>query len=188
MELASIDDVAAAIGRPLTEEETKRAGFLLSQLSVRFLKEARTSFEVTEYTHRVKVNRGHARPPRAPLIAVIRVIDDYGAPVTWSLGRGFIAVPLTSDQFVTVTYTAGREGVPDIVRGCIADEARRILTIDVRAAAGQTQGAVTTGPLTTSASFAAHAVGAQAMLSPDAVALARSYRPRRSGNLWVAGP
>ena len=186
MELANIDDVTAAIGRPLTEEEIARACFLLKQLSAKFLQEARAAFEVTEYTHRVKVNRGHARPPRTPLVAVTRVVDDQGASVTWSLGHGFVSVPLTSDQFVVITYTAGHETVPDIVRGCIADEARRILTIDVRAATGQTQSSVTAGPFTEAASFATHVVGAQAMLSPDAIAIARAYRPRRSGNLWVA--
>lgn len=185
MDLASIEDVKGAIGRALTAEETARAHFLLTQLSERFTQEARAAFHPTEYTHRVKVNNGHARPSRGPIRSVRAVTDDDGNPVPFRLAHDHIAVPMPSCAFVTVTYIAGHDKPPAAVTGCIADEVRRILTTDPRAATGQTQGSVTAGPFTETASFAAHTIGAQAMLSPDAINLARSYRPRRPGNHWV---
>lgn len=185
MALASIEDVKGAIGRALTKEETQRAHFLIGQLSERFTQEARTDFQPTEHTHRVKVNNGHARPSRGPIRSVKAVMDDDGNPIPFRIGHGYVSVPVPSHAFVVITYTAGHDKTPPAVTGCIADEVRRILTIDTRAATGQTQGSVTAGPFTETASFAAHAIGAQAMLSPDAVNLARAYRPLRPGNHWV---
>ena len=86
-----------------------------------------------------------------------------------------------------MTYQAGYREVPDVVATQIADSVARILKIDPRAAAGRTQTSVTTGPFSESGTFATWAVGGQAMLSPDDIALARQYRPRRNGNVWVAG-
>lgn len=186
MALATLEQVAQGLGRELTDAETRRAQFLLDQLSAKFVHEARTSFTVEDHVHRVKVNGGHARPPRGPIVSVSGVVDDDGAPVPWRLGHGLIHVPLPSDRFVVVTYRAGYTRVPPVVAGQVADSVRRALGIDPRAAAGVTQAATTTGPFTESASFAAWAVGGQAMLSPDDIALARSYRPHRP-NVWVGG-
>lgn len=187
MALATLDDVTSALGRELTEQEAARALFLLDQLSDKFCREARCSFTVESFTHRVKVNAGHARPPRAPLRSVASVTDDDGDPVPWRLGHGFVSVRLPSDRFVVISYTAGHDSVPAVVAGQLADSVRRALSIDPRAMAGQTQVSATTGPFTESASFASWAVGGQAMLSPDDIALARSFRPRRTGNVWVGG-
>ena len=187
MKLATKEAVAQALGRDLTDEESKRVEHLLTILSAKFCAEARTSFEPATYTHRVKVNGRHARPQRLPLIAVTSVIDDAGQPVPFTLRHGYVDVDLPSDRFVTMTYQAGYREVPDVVATQIADSVARILKIDPRAAAGRTQTSVTTGPFSESGTFATWAVGGQAMLSPDDIALARQYRPRRNGNVWVAG-
>ena len=186
MALATLEQVAQGLGRELTDAETRRAQFLLDQLSAKFVREARTSFTVEDHVHRVKVNGSHVRPPRGPIVSVSGVVDDDGAPVPWRLGHDFIAVGLPSDRFVVVTYRAGYTEVPPVVAGQIADSVGRALRIDPRAAAAQTQASTTAGPFTESASFAGWAIGGQAMLSPDDIALARSYRPHRP-NVWVGG-
>ena len=76
MKLATKEAVAQALGRDLTDEESKRAEHLLTILSAKFCQEARTTFTPVTYTHRVKVNGRHARPQRLPLIAVTSVVDD----------------------------------------------------------------------------------------------------------------
>lgn len=185
MALASPEDVAKALGRDLTDEETRRVTHLLDLLSDKFRTEARQTFTVETHTHRVKVNGRRARPHRTPLIAVTTVTDDAGAPVPYMMRHGYVEVPLPSDRFVIMTYRAGYPEVPDDVTAQIADSAARILRISPDAAAGRTTTSITTGPFSESAGFATWAVGGQTMLSPDDVALARSYRPRRAGNVWV---
>lgn len=183
--LATADDVAAAFGRPLTEEEAGRADWILARLSDLFRREARQDFTVASYTHRVKVNGGHVRLPRSPVISVEAVRDDWGNPVVWEQRQGYLAVPLRSDAFVVVVYTAGYAEVPGVVVSQIADAARRVLSIAPEAAAGISQIHETTGPFSGQMSVASWAVGGQTMLSPDDIRLARSYRPARAGNVWV---
>ena len=185
MKLATKEAVAQALGRDLTDEESKRAEHLLTILSAKFCQEARTTFTPVTYTHRVKVNGRHARPQRLPLIAVTSVVDDDAQPVPFTLRHGYVDVDLPSDRFVTMTYQAGYTEVPDVVAAQIADSVARILKIDPKAAAGATQASTTTGPFSQSATFASWTIGGQAMLSPDDIA--RQYRPRRNGNVWVAG-
>ena len=187
MALASPEDVAKALGRDLTDEETRRVTHLLDLLSDKFRTEARQTFTVETHTHRVKVNGRRARPHRTPLVAVTAVTDDAGAPVPYAMRHGHVEVPLPSDRFVIMTYRAGYPEVPDDVTAQIADSAARILKIDPKAGAGAAQASTTAGPFSQSATFASWAIGGQTMLSPDDIALARSYRPRRAGNVWVAG-
>ena len=185
--LATGSDVASALGRELTEMETARVQHILDKLSEAFSAEARCDFTVATYTHRVKVNGCQVRPPRGPLLSVLSVVDDDGLAVIYRLAHGFISVNLPSDRFVVVTYTAGFDAVPDAVRLQIADSAARVLRIDERASSGMTQVNETTGPFTQQGTFASWAVGGQSMLSPDDVAVARRFRPRRPGNVWVGG-
>lgn len=187
MALATVEDVAVALGHELSEAKKLRAQFLLDQLSAKFAREARCTFTVETFTHRVKVNGGHARPPRRPLLSVSAVVDDDGQPVPYRLGRGFVSVDLPSDHFVVVTYQAGYQTPPEVVVNQIADSVVRILQIDPGAASGHTQDTVTTGPFSKSSTFAPWAIGAQAMLSPDDIALAHTFRPKRAGNVWVGG-
>ena len=65
MKLATKEAVAQALGRDLTDEESKRAEHLLTILSAKFCQEARTTFTPVTYTHRVKVN-GRPAPNDSP--------------------------------------------------------------------------------------------------------------------------
>lgn len=186
--LVDIEDIEAALGRPISDEEKPRALFVADKLSEAFRRRARQTFTVETYVHRLKVDAGgQVFPTRGPLVEVLAVFTDEGAPVKYAQRHGHIYVyPWTSD-FVVVTYTAGLSAVPAAVRLQLADSVRRILLIPDAAAQGATQETETTGPFTQSRQYAAWAVGGQALLSPDDQALADSYRPRRAGHVWMMG-
>ena len=186
--LVDVADIEAALGRPLRDEEKTRALFVADKLSAAFRRRARQTFTVETYVHRLKVDAGgRVFPTRAPLVEVLAVFTDEGAPVTYEKRHGHIYVRAWCSDFVVVTYTAGLAEVPAAVRLQLADSARRILTIPDAAAQGATQSTDTTGPFTQSRQYAAWAVGGQALLSPDDQALADAYRPRRAGHVWVMG-
>lgn len=186
--LVDIEDIEAALGRTLSDEEKPRALFVADKLSEAFRKRARQSFTVETYVHRLKVDGGgRVFPTRAPLVEVLAVFTDEGAPVTYEKRHGFLFVRAWCSDFVVVTYTAGLTEVPVAVRLQLADSARRIMSIDAAAAHGATQATDTTGPFTQTRQYATWAVGGQALLSPDDQALADAYRPRRAGHVWVMG-
>ena len=186
--LVDIEDIEAALGRALSDEEKPRALFVADKLSEAFRQRARQTFTVETYVHRLKVHAGgRAFPTRAPLVEVLAVFTDEGAPVTYEKRHGHIYVRAWCSDFVVVTYTAGLSEVPVAVRLQLADSARRILSVPDAAAQGATQVTETTGPFTQSRQYATWAVGGQALLSPDDQALADSYRPRRAGHVWVMG-
>lgn len=185
MPLASIEDVEAALGRPVEDTERARAQFVLDKLSAAFRVRARQTFTVERYTHRLKVDAGgRVFPTRTPLVAVHSVTTDEGAPVEYALRHGFIQAAARPTGFLVVTYDAGLASVPSAVRLQLADSARRILTISDAAAQGATQATDTSGPLAQTRQYATWAVGGQAILSPDDQALADAYRPRRGGHVW----
>lgn len=186
--LATVEDVEAAFGGEMTAEQKSRADFVLAKLSAAFRRSARQTFTVETYTHRLKVDAGHVLPHRTPVVEVINVFDDEGTQIPHDLIRGFIRVPRTTEAFVTVTYKAGLNKVPEDVKLQIADSARRILAIMPEATAGVTQVSMTVGPFSESRQLASWAVGGQALLSPDDEALAVTYRPKRAGHTWVMRP
>jgi hypothetical protein len=186
--LVDIEDIEAALGRPLRDEEKPRALFVADKLSAAFRMRARQTFAVETYVHRLKVDTGgRVFPTRAPLVEVLAVFTDEGAPVAYEKRHGHIYVRAWCSEFVVVTYTAGLAEVPAAVRLQLADSVRRILLIPDAAAQGATQMTETTGPFTQSRQYATWAVGGQALLSPDDQALADAYRPRRAGHVWVMG-
>lgn len=186
--LVDLEDIEAALGRMLSDEEKPRALFVVDKLSEAFRRRARQTFTVETYVHRLKVDAdGRVFPTRAPIMEVLAVFTDEGAPVEYEQRHGYIYVYPWSGDFVVVTYAAGLSTVPAAVRLQLADSARRILSIPDAAAQGATQATDTTGPFTQSRQYAAWAVGGQALLSPDDQALADSYRPRRAGHVWVMG-
>lgn len=186
--LVDLEDIEAALGRPLSDEEKPRALFVADKLSAAFRQRARQTFAVETYVHRLKVDGGgRVFPTRAPLVEVLAVFTDEGAPVTYEKRHGHIYVRAWCSDFVVVTYTAGLTEVPVAVRLQLADSARRIMSIDAAAAHGATQATDTTGPFTQTRQYATWAVGGQALLSPDDQALADTYRPRRAGHVWVMG-
>mgnify|MGYP003084117027 FL=1 len=186
--LVDLEDIEAALGRTLSDEEKPRALFVADKLSAAFRQRARQSFTVETYVHRLKVDGGgRVFPTRAPLVEVLAVFTDEGAPVAYEKRHGHIFVRAWCSDFVVVTYTAGLTRVPAAVRLQLADSARRIMSIDAAAAHGATQATDTTGPFTQTRQYATWAVGGQALLSPDDQALADSYRPRSAGHVWVMG-
>lgn len=186
--LVNVEDIEAALGRPLTDSESARATFIANKLSEAFKERARQTFTVKQYTHRLKVDAGgRVVPTRAPLVSVVAVTTDDGQAIPYNVRRGFIQVVAPATEFVVVTYTAGLAYVPTAVRLQLADSVRRILLIPDAAAQGATQMTETTGPFTQTRQYATWAVGGQAILSPDDQALADAYRPRRAGHVWVMG-
>lgn len=183
-----VADIEAALGRELRDEEKARALFVADKLSEAFRQRARQTFTVETYVHRLKVDAGgRVFPTRAPLVEVLAVFTDEGAPVKYEKRHGHIYVRAWCSDFVVVTYTAGLAEVPPAVRLQLADSVRRILLIPDAAAQGATQMTETTGPFTQTRQYATWAVGGQALLSPDDQALADAYRPRSAGHVWVMG-
>lgn len=186
--LVDLEDIESALGRTLSDEEKPRALFVADKLSEAFRQRARQSFTVETYVHRLKVDAGgRVFPTRAPLVEVLAVFTDEGAPIAYEKRHGFLFVRAWCSEFVVVTYTAGLTEVPVAVRLQLADSVRRVLLIPDAAAQGATQATDTTGPFTQTRQYATWAVGGQALLSPDDQALADSYRPRRAGHVWVMG-
>lgn len=186
--LVTVEDIAAALGRPLTDSESARAMFIADKLAEAFRQRARQTFSVEAYTHRLKVDAGgRVVPTRAPLVSVEAVTTDDGQAIPYNVRHGFIQVGAPANEFVVVTYEAGLSEVPAAVRLQLADSVRRILLIPDAAAQGVTQMTETTGPFTQTRQYATWAVGGQALLSPDDQALADAYRPRAAGHVWVMG-
>ena len=186
--LVTVEDIEAALGRPLTDSESARATFIADKLAEAFKARARQTFTVEQYTHRLKVDAGgRVVPTRAPLVAVEAVTTDDGQAIPYHVRHGFIQVTSPANEFVVVTYTAGLAEVPAAVRLQLADSVRRILLIPDAVAQGATQMTETTGPFTQTRQYATWAVGGQSLLSPDDQALADAYRPRSAGHVWVMG-
>lgn len=181
--LADQDDVAAALGRPLTPAEAERVGFILEKVSDLFRLEAGQQFTPGRSTVRRKVDGGRVLLTQRPVEEVEDVRTDQGQPVKWSLLGQWLTVPLRSTDFVVVTYTHGGS-VPDLVRLTVADVARKVLLIDPRAASGVSQYGHTEGPFSEQSTYAAWAQGGQASLSPEDKAIARSFR-LRAPHVWV---
>lgn len=203
--LATVDDVDP--DGELTEAEKGRAGRLLAQASARFRREARQEFTAGESTTRLRVTGGAVYLPQWPALEVLSVVDDAGRPVQFSrvpaggqvlhierpgeftIRPGVVVEPPGGSprlEFVVVRYTHGGQ-VPEDVCAAVAAAVSRVMAIDPDAARGASQVTDTRGPFSRTRQFAAWTVGGQVLLSPDDVALARSYRPKPP-RLWVMRP
>lgn len=181
--LALPKDVADAMGRDLTEEETRKVLPILAKASELFTRKSGQRFTPGESSVRLKSDGGRIYLPQRPVTAVTSVHDESGRPVTFTRHGQWLTTSLTSSDFAIVDYTHGGE-VPELVRLTVADVGRKVLGISSEAVAGVTQHSRTTGPYTESSSYAAWAVGGQTMLSPDDSATALSFR-RRVPRVWV---
>jgi len=184
--LAGPDDVKAVLGRDLTSEEQQRVVPILEKASELFRRRSGQQFTPGQSTVRLKSNGGEVRLPQRPVVTVTSVTRDDGTAVPYTLFGQVLTVPLGAHQFVRVSYTHGGV-VPDVVRLCIAEIAKRVLSIDESAAAGATARMRVDGPFTTQESYAAWAVGGQTMLSPDDIALADTFNKKLGGTM-VARP
>lgn len=183
--LATSTDVATALGRALTPEETTRVGGMLTKASDLFRKHAKQLFTEGDSHVRLKVNGGEVRLPQSPVREVESVTDDEGSPVGFTLFGQVLTVRLASHRFVRVKYTHGASEPPELVRKTVAEVVARVLDIAPQAKAGMSQYSKGTGPFTESGTFASWAVGGQVMLSPSDIAIAESYRPRRGNGTVV---
>ena len=193
--LASLADVAAVLGRPLTTEEQAQGDALLAQASALFRAASRRTFTPDRKVVRLKVNGGEVRLPETPVVTVHSVVLDDDdptvvdpSPVAYTRFNDTLNTGLRSHRFVRVDYEFGSSTVPDLVITTVAQIVARMFTVDTRAKAGMTQYQETTGPLSEGGTFAAWAVGGQMMLSPADQAVAASFRPRRLSNTVVLRP
>lgn len=187
VQLASQEDVEAAFGRVLTSEEARRVDAILDKLSELFRRESGQQFTTGSSTVRLKVNGGRVYLPQLPLDEVVSVVDDDSVAVEYTVAGSWLTVDLASHAFVTVEYSHGSAIVPDLVRLAVADAARQVISVDPYAATGVSQRGVTTGPFSDQFTYAGWAQGGSARLSPDDVALARSYRVKVP-TVWVQSP
>lgn len=202
--LATVEDVAALLGRPLSGAEEARAGVLLEQVSARFRREARQEFTPGESTVRLRVDAGAVHLPQRPATEVVAVTYGDGRPVVHWTHQGQlvtvsnlaslagVAINADADAVgtapgsVVVTYRHGAEVPPD-ARGAVAGAVQRAIGADPEAAQGAAQVTDSAGAFSRTRQFASWAVGGQALLSPDDLALARSFRAVRP-RLWVMRP
>lgn len=184
VQLASISDVEAVLGRTLTAGEATRAGVYLDKASELFRRRSGQQFTPGESTVRLKVNGGKVHLPQRPVTAVASVTDDDGNAVEFDRLGQWLTVPLISHHFVRVQYSHGGE-VPTLVRLTVAEIAAKVLSVSDNARQGITQMSSTQGPFTDSFTYASWAVGGQTMLSPDDAATAESYRVR-TPTVWVS--
>lgn len=189
-QLASAEDVVAALGRDLTTDEEARVGAILDKASELFRRRSGQQFTPGESTNLLKVTAGFVNPTQRPVTEVTAVVRDCWdhEPVHFSLFENRVHVRhVRSGEMLRVTYTHGGE-VPDLVRLTIAEIAKKVLAIDPSAATGVSQHSKTTGPFTEQDTYAAWAVGAQTMLSPDDAATADSFRPKTYGSIIQDAP
>lgn len=184
VQLASQEDVEAALGRDLTPEEQGRVGAILDKASELFRLASGQNFTPGRSTVRAKVNGGKAFLVQKPVTTVHAVTDDEGRDVVYALLGRWLTVPNRSHEFVNVDYSHGGE-VPDLVRLTIADIARQILSIDPVASSGVSQYSETTGPFTDQLTYATWAQGGATRLSPEDYTIARSFRAKIP-NVWVS--
>jgi hypothetical protein len=177
VQLASAEDVVAALGRDLTSEEATRVEAILDKASELF--RIRSGQQFTPGTSEVKlmVHSGEVRLPQRPVTSVASVKDMEGNSVSFTRFMSVLTVTGCAGP-VIVNYQHGAATVPDVVRLCIAEIAKKVLSIDPHAASGVTQYGKTSGPFSDQWSYATWAQGGQTMLAPDDAALADTFRIR----------
>lgn len=183
MALATISDVEARLGRPLTVAETAKATAWLNDASALFVQRAIQEFEVSESIVRLFPKDGIVRLVQRPVIAITEVKDINGNDVDFTWDGFQTLFDLGTELPVKVTYEHGSDIIPEPVVAVVAGMVARTLSISGDAVAGVTQ--QTVGPF--SQSYATWAVGGQIMLSPAEAAVADSYRTKTFGSASLLG-
>lgn len=174
MALATIADVEARLGRPLTAAELPKAQAWLNDASAIFTQRAVQQFVPGESKVRLFPRDGIVRLVQRPIVEIVSVKDLDGVEIDFTYD-GFQSIyDLGSYTPVIVEYEHGSDEVPADVVGCVAGMVVRTLSIAPDAASGVTQQAV--GPF--SQSYAAWAVGGQVMMSPADEKIANAYREK----------
>jgi hypothetical protein len=176
--LAVEADVVAALGRALTSEEQSRLPGILLKASALFRYEAKQDFTEGRSQPRLKVNGGRVYLPQRPVTTVHSAVDDCGDAVEYERKDQWLTTCLGSTSFVTVDYEHGSATVPDLVRLTIAEIGSKVLSVPASARQGSSGYTKTAGPFTEQWQYAGWAQGGQTGLSPDDLAIARSFRVR----------
>ena len=174
MALATIADVEARLGRPLTPSELSKANAWLEDASALFTQRAMQQFIPGESKVRLFPRDGVVRLVQRPVIEIVSVKDLDGVEIDFTFDGHQSLYDLGAYSPVIVEYEHGSENVPADVVACVAGMVVRTLQIAPDAASGVTQQAV--GPF--SQSYAAWAVGGQVMLSPAEEKVASEYREK----------
>jgi hypothetical protein len=182
IQLATSVDVEEVLGRNLTSLEMGRVNAILDKASELFRVRSRQQFTAGTSLVRLRVLDGVVRLSQRPVVSVESIATIGGIELEFTLFAAEATVN-TSEAFVHVAYTHGGE-VPDVVRLCIADVAKKVLLIAEKATVGFNQFSEGVGPFTESGTFATWAQGGQTMLAPDDNVLADSFRVKR-GSLIV---
>lgn len=182
--LASVDDLAARLGRELDDDETARIEALLADASAAVRSYTGQQFTRESTTSRLRVAGRSLRLPQRPVIGVSAVADVDGNDVSFSwyagevLGIDSLAYP--TGGWVDVTYEHGYEEVPADVVAVVCNVALRAFGV----AAGQSGlASETIGTYSYSIGGAA-ASGPLGMLADERQVL-DSYR-RAYGTAWLA--
>ncbi|PYY63618.1 hypothetical protein DEJ30_11945 [Curtobacterium sp. MCPF17_003] len=178
-ELATKEDVVAALGRDLTTSEAKQVIPHLTKVSELFRLEARQQFTPGRSTNRLRVTAGGLTLPQRPVRAVLTVDGQPGDRFTL-LGQR-LEVPAQTGTFVVVDYEHGYDAIPGLVVTTVAGIVAQLFEADPRARAGVSQRGETRGPFSVQETYAAWAQGAAPRLAPDDVKVAQSYRVKSYG-------
>lgn len=188
VQLASDEDVVAALGRALTSAEGAKVDAILDKASELFRKRSGQQFTEGSSLVRLKVTANYVDLPQRPVVAVQSVTRDVagGASISHDLFQSRLTLHgVRAGDMVRVGYTHGGP-VPDLVRLTIADVARKVLEIDPKAATGLSQFSETTGPFTEQSTYATWAQGGETRLSPEDNAIADSFRVKRYGSILLS--
>ena len=188
--LASPEDVAALLGRDLTPAEAIRVGPILKKASALFRMEAGREFTEGFADNVFRVVGDTITLTEKPVESVLSIKDDRTGETITGYTRTKNRIRLRdgcTSGMVRVVYTWGTD-IPEIVKQTVADIARKVLSIDPRAAAGLTQYGKTTGPFSEQLTYATWAQGGQTMLAPDDRAIAQSFRTKTYGPIVQQAP
>jgi hypothetical protein len=174
MALATIADVEARLGRPLSPSELSKANAWLEDASALFIQRAMQKFLPGESKVRLFPRDGVVRLVQRPVIEIVSVTDLDGNEIDYTFDGHQSLYDLGPYSPVVVEYEHGSEEVPAEVVACVAGMVVRTIQIAPDAAAGVTQQAV--GPF--SQSYATWAVGGQVMMSPSEEKVASSFRDK----------
>lgn len=180
--LATVDDIAARLGRDLTASEETRAEALLVDVSAAVRAYTGQTFSAEETTRRLHARAGRVRLPDRPVngVTVIADLDGNNLEFTWYSGDTLTLAATPIGGWVDVTYSHGWEELPADIVAVVCQIVGRALGTPADQGAFQNESignySYTIGP--------AAAAGATGMLNDERAVLDR-YR-RVGATVWLA--
>lgn len=180
--LATVDDVAARLGRDLTAAEETRVETLVVDASAAVRSYTGQTFSAETTTDRLRVKAGTVRLPQRPVTDVTEVTDLDGNDLafTWYHGDSITLAGVPANGWVDVTYEHGWEELPADIVAVVCQIVGRALGTPADQGGYQSE---TIGNYTYAIGAAA-AAGATGMMNDERAALDR-YR-RIGGSAWMA--